>query len=85
MGNSSFSNFLSWEVGIYSFVQFDSWSEEPEFFFFFPFRAAPPAFGSSQARGQIRATATGLHHSHSNSGSELYLRPIPQLRAVPDP
>ena len=35
MGNSSFSNFLSWEVGIYSFVQFDSWSEEPEFFFFF--------------------------------------------------
>ena len=29
-----------------------------------PFRAAPAAFGGSQARGQIRATATGLHQSH---------------------
>ena len=31
------------------------------------FRAAPPAYGSSQARGQIRATAAGLHHSHAGS------------------
>ena len=33
------------------------------------FRAAPVAYGSSQARGPIRATAVSLHHSHSNSGS----------------
>ena len=37
------------------------------FFFFFFFRAAPTAYGSSQARGQIRATATGLHHSLSRA------------------
>ena len=35
---------------------------------FFFFRAAPAAYGSSQARGQIRAAATGLCHSHSNVG-----------------
>ena len=40
---------------------------------FFKFRAAPTAYGGSQARGQIRAAAAGLHHSHSNSGSELHL------------
>ena len=27
------------------------------------------AYGSSKARGQIGATAAGLHHSHSNAGS----------------
>ena len=30
-------------------------------------------FGSSQARGGIRAVAAGLHDSHSNVGSELPL------------
>ena len=35
----------------------------PVFFFFFPFRAAPLAYGGSQARGQIGAIAAGLHHS----------------------
>ena len=35
--------------------------------------------------GQIRATAAGLHHRHSNTGSELHLRPTPQLTATPDP
>ena len=33
------------------------------FFFFLLFRAALRAHGSSQARGQIRAVAAGLHHS----------------------
>ena len=33
------------------------------------------AYQSSQARGQIRAAAAGLHHSHSNSGSKLCLPP----------
>ena len=34
------------------------------------FRAAPMACGNSQARRRIRAVAAGLHHSHSNAGSE---------------
>ena len=42
----------------------------PSFFFFLLFRAASAAFGSSQARGRIQAAAAGLHHSHSNVGSE---------------
>ena len=42
------------------------------FFFFFLFvclffRAAPAAYGGSQARGQIGVIAAGLHHSHSNA------------------
>ena len=49
------------------------------------FRAAPVAHGSSQARGQIRAAAASLYHSHSNARSELHLRPITQLMATPDP
>ena len=43
------------------------------------------AYGGSQARGQIVATAVGLHHSHRNVGSEPCLRPMPQLTATPDP
>ena len=49
------------------------------------FRAAPAANRGSQARGPIGATAAGLHHSHSNAGSEWHLRPTPQLTATPDP
>ena len=37
------------------------------------------------ARGLIGAVATGLHHSHSNTGSESRLPPTPQLMAMPDP
>ena len=48
-------------------------------------RAAPRAYGNSQARGRTRATAAGLHHSHSNVGSKPHLRPTPQLTATPDP
>ena len=37
--------------------------------FFFSFsRATPVAYGGSQARGLIRAVATGPHQSHSNGG-----------------
>ena len=53
--------------------------------YFFHFRAAPAAYGSSQARGRIGATAASLHHSHSNARSEPYLQTISQLTAVPDP
>ena len=56
------------------------------FIYLFVFsRATPTAYGGSQARGLIRAVATGLHHSHSNTGSELCLPPAPQLMATPDP
>ena len=41
------------------------------------FRAAPKAYGSSQVRGPIRATAAGLHRSHSHTGSKPRLQPIP--------
>ena len=41
-------------------------------------RAGPAAYGGSQARGLI------LRQSHSKVGSELHLRPIPQLMAMPD-
>ena len=40
-----------------------------KFFFFLVFRAAPKTYGGSQARGQIGAVATGLHHSSYNTGS----------------
>jgi len=39
--------------------------------------AAAMAYGASKARGQIGATAAGLHHSHSNAESEPHLRPTP--------
>ena len=55
------------------------------FFFFGLYRAAPAAYGGSQDRGLIRATAASLHHIHSNAGSEPCLRPAPQLTATPDP
>ena len=48
-------------------------------------RALPAAYGGSQARGLTGAIAAGLCQSHSNTGSELHLRPTPQLMAMPDP
>ena len=48
-------------------------------------RAAPVTYGSSQARGWIRAAAAGVHHSHSNNRSEPSLEPTPQLKATLDP
>ena len=54
-------------------------------FIFFFFGAAPTAYGGSQARGLIGAVATSLHQRHSNTGSELRLRPRPQRTATPDP
>ena len=40
-----------------------------DFFFLMLFRAALAACGSSQVRGQTGATASGLCHSHRNTGS----------------
>ena len=55
------------------------------FGFFFLFKATPESYGSSQPRGKIRAVTAGLHHSHSNTGSELYLQPMLQFVATLDP
>ena len=55
----------------------------PSFLFFF-FKAAPVAYGSSQARAQIGAAAASLCHSHSNVGSEPHLQPTLQLSAMLD-
>ena len=48
-------------------------------------RAAPMAYGGSQARSLIRAVATSLCQSHSSEGSEPHLQPTPQLSATLDP
>ena len=40
------------------------------FYFILSLGATPAADGGSQARGQIGAIATGLHHSHSNMRSK---------------
>ena len=48
-------------------------------------RATPEAYGGSQAKGPIRPTAAGLHHSHSNMGSEPHLQTSPELTATLDP
>ena len=46
-------------------------------------RAAPAAYGGSQAGGPMGPVAAGLHHS--NARPEPHLRPIPQLIAALDP
>ena len=43
------------------------------------------AFGGSEARGPIRATAALYATSHSNVGSEPCLQPTPQIMATLDP
>ena len=53
--------------------------------FFCYFRARPTAYGGSQARGPIGATAASLHNSHSNTGSKPPLRLKPQLTVMTDP
>ena len=55
------------------------------FIYLLLFRATPAAYGSSQARGLIGATAAGLHHNHSNMRSEPRLRSTSQLMAMLDP
>ena len=46
-------------------------------------RAAPTAYGGSQARGQMGAAAAGLHHSHSSKRSVS--APTPQLTEILNP
>ena len=61
------------------------WHMHKFVFFFLLFRATPMAYGGSQSRGWIRATAAGLCHSHSNARSEPRLWPTPQLMATSEP
>jgi len=63
-----------WRIFIFYFILFFVFS-----------RAAPVAYGGSQARGLIRAVATSLCPSHGNKRSELCLQPTPQLMATPVP
>ena len=68
------------DAGYSSFIILKS-----SFFGLFAFsRAAPMAYGGSQARGLIEAVAAGLHHSRSNTGSEPQLGATPQLTAMLD-
>ena len=59
--------------------------EFQKMFIYFLFKATFAAYGNSQARGQIGATAAGLYHGHSNSGSELHLQPTLKFMAMPNP
>ena len=54
------------------------------FIYFLSFYALV-AYGGSQTRGLIVATAASLHHSHSNARSKPHLQPTPQPMATPDP
>ena len=56
------------------------------FFFFFVFLGLHQEHTvGCQAGGQVGAIVAGLCHSHSNEGSELCLRPTPELTATPNP
>ena len=47
--------------------------------------AAPAAYETSKFRDRVGAVAISRYHNHSNSGSELHLRPTLQLTAMQDP
>ena len=49
----------------------------PLFIYFLLFRATSGAYGTSQARNRIGASAADYSHSHSNMGSGLCLPPTP--------
>ena len=65
---------------------FNENSNLDNFFCLFAFsRAAPTAYGGSQARSPIRAVATGPTPEPHNSGSEPRLQTTQQLTAMLDP
>ena len=81
---------LFFKILIMTIFSLDKFYTAHDFFFFFFCLFAiswadPAAYGGSQARGLIKAAATGLGQSHSNEGSEPCLRPTPQLTATLDP
>ena len=64
-GEFFFNVFIKFIIVFDNFIELES---TPFFFFFF--RAAPMAYGNSQARGVIGAAAASLLHSHSNARSK---------------
>ena len=74
-------------MGVYLLPQICHEAKGPglSFFFFLLFGAAPAAYGGSQTRVRIRATAAGLPYSHNKAGSKPHMWPAPQLMAMPDP
>ena len=69
---------FSWEVCVLSFF-----TRSFLFFilFFVFFKPTPVAYVSFHARGQVRASAACLHHSHSNARPEPCQWPTPQLNS----
>ena len=72
-------------VCIYTYTKIYIYTCVCVYIYIFFNRAAPAAYGSFRARGQIGAVVACSCHSHSNAGSEPHLRPIPQIEATPDP
>ena len=70
--NVSFFNAIYKGSHSAEFKKYDSTCSEDSgaYSYFLLFRAA---YGGSQARGRIGATAASLHHIHSNIGSEPHL------------
>ena len=69
--------FFSWKCEWYFIVtQFFSFCFY--FIYLLLFRAAPAAYGVSQAKGQISTVATSLYQSHSNTGSQPSPQPTAQ-------
>ena len=62
----------------------DDFSWVTVLFCFLLFSAEPMAYGGSRAKSWIGAIAAGLHHSHSNVGSEPCLWLTPQFTATTD-
>ena len=78
----SFVSFYLWFFNSTYFSFLSSFFFSFFLFFFLLFRAVLVAYASSQARGQIGATASGL--CHSNAGSKPCLQLTQQLTAKPD-
>ena len=55
------------------------------YFILFYLKNSPGAYGSSQSRGGIRATAASQCCNNSNAGSEHLLQPTPRLKAISAP
>ena len=53
--------------------------------FFLSFQGCICSIWKFPGQGLNQPTAASLQHIHSNTGSELGLRPTPQLKATPDP
>jgi len=55
----------------FAFLWENEWgSDVIRYFFFCLFRAAPEAYGISQARGQVEAAAARLYHTHNFMGDQ---------------